>query len=122
MAAEDTTTRLFTVLWAEDKVEETVMMPEEGREEEEEEQHWASPSSTPHRMVFCDVDVKFKPQRAFLYRSHGFFHQVALTSTNTLSRLGQGEYELTLRHCDGYIPSPRFLRFLKFSPSFLHRQ
>ena len=88
------------------------MMPEEGREEEEEEQHWASPSSTPHRMVFCDVDVKFKPQRAFLYRSHGFFHQVALTSTNTLSRLGQGEYELTLRHCDGYIPSPRFLRFL----------
>ncbi|GAB5031938.1 Hypothetical protein NocV09_00702010 [Nannochloropsis oceanica] len=109
MAVDDTTTRLFTVLWAEDKVEEPVM-PEEGLEEEEE-QHWGSASSTPHRVVFCDVDVKFKPQRAFLYRSHGFFHQVALTSTNTLSRLGQGEYELTFRQCDGYIPSPRFLRF-----------
>jgi len=93
-------------------------MPPEGEEEEEEEeeggeeeQHWASPSSTPHRMVLCDIDVKHKPPRAFLFRSHGFFHQVALTSTNTLSRLGQGDYELELRQCEGYRPSPRFLRF-----------
>jgi len=68
-------------------------------------------------MVLCDVDVKYKPPRAFLFRSHGFFHQVALTSTNTLSRLGQGNYELTLQQCEGFSPSPRFLRFHVPSPS-----
>lgn len=63
------------------------------------------------RITLCDVDIKYKSPAAYVFRSHGFFYQVALTSTNTLSRLSPGTYVLNFRQCQGYKPSPRSLRF-----------
>ncbi len=59
----------------------------------------------------CDVEVLKATGTSF--RPHGFFHQMQLFTTNTLSRLEPGEYVLKLANCEPttHRPIPARLRF-----------
>lgn len=61
---------------------------------EAEEGGWATfeEAPSPPAAVTCDVDVKYKRPGSYVFRSHGFFHAMALTEENVLSRLEPGDY------------------------------
>ncbi|EWM27183.1 hypothetical protein Naga_100010g72 [Nannochloropsis gaditana] len=106
----DTTSRLFSVRWA-DRTGDNTAQDHKKQEEVGRGEAMDGEEVVSRRITLCDVDIKYKSPAAYVFRSHGFFYQVALTSTNTLSRLNPGTYVLNFRQCQGYKPSPRSLRF-----------